>query len=67
MEVIEMKNKSFFATLVFIVIFGIGIILAYSMNNVLIGIVAFIIALLVSLAISNLYVIKLYNHFALIL
>jgi len=34
MEVIEMKNKSFFATLVFIVIFGIGIILAYSMNKV---------------------------------
>src|SRR4030043_248422 len=52
MEVIEMKNKSFFATLVFIVIFGIGIILAYAMNKVSIGIGAFIIALLVSLAIK---------------
>ena len=47
-----MKNKSFFATLVFIVIFGIGIILAYAMNKVSIGIGAFIIALLVSLAIK---------------
>jgi regulator of protease activity HflC (stomatin/prohibitin superfamily) len=52
MEIIEMKNKSFFATLVFIVIFGIGIILAYAMNKVSIGIGAFIIALLVSLAIK---------------
>lgn len=47
-----MKNKSFFATLVFIVIFGIGIILAYAMNKVSIGIGAFIIALLVSFAIK---------------
>ncbi len=47
-----MKNKSFFATLVFIVIFGIGIILAYAMNKVSIGISVFIIALLVSLAIK---------------
>jgi regulator of protease activity HflC (stomatin/prohibitin superfamily) len=52
MEVIEMKNKSFFATLVFFVIFGIGIILAYAMNKVSIGISVFIIALLVSLAIK---------------
>jgi len=52
MEVIEMKNKSFFATLVFIVIFGVGIILAYAMNKVSIGISVFIIALLVSLAIK---------------
>lgn len=52
MEIIEMKNKSFFATLVFIVIFGIGIILAYAMNKVSIGISTFIIALLVSLAIK---------------
>ena len=47
-----MKNKSFFATLVFIVIFGVGIILAYAMNKVSIGISVFIIALLVSLAIK---------------
>lgn len=47
-----MKNKSFFAPLVFIVIFGISIILAYAMNKVSIGIGAFIDALLVSLAIK---------------
>jgi regulator of protease activity HflC (stomatin/prohibitin superfamily) len=52
MEIIKMKNKSFFATLVFIVIFGIGIILAYAMNKVSIGISVFSIALLVSLAIK---------------
>jgi regulator of protease activity HflC (stomatin/prohibitin superfamily) len=59
MEVIEMRKSSSFATLVFIVIFGIGVALTYTMYNasanaqtVWIGVVAFFVALFVSLAIK---------------
>src|SRR5208283_4182994 len=59
MEVIEMRKSSSFATLIFIVIFGIGVVLTYTMysasanvQSVWIGVVAFFIALVVSLAIK---------------
>ena len=54
-----MRKSSSFATLVFIVIFGIGVALTYTMYNasanaqtVWIGVVAFFVALFVSLAIK---------------
>jgi regulator of protease activity HflC (stomatin/prohibitin superfamily) len=54
-----MKSKNFFPTLVFFLIFGIGMLIVYTMHNVLssavsisIGISAFIIALLVSASIK---------------
>jgi regulator of protease activity HflC (stomatin/prohibitin superfamily) len=54
-----MKSKNFFPTLVFFLIFGIGMLLVYIMHNVLssavsisIGVSAFIIALLVSASIK---------------
>jgi regulator of protease activity HflC (stomatin/prohibitin superfamily) len=54
-----MKSKNFFSSLVFFLIFGIGVLLAYTMNSaisntgsVAIGIIAFIIALLVASAIK---------------
>ena len=59
MEEIEMRKTSSFAVLVFIVILGIGLGLAFAMYSVTgnsvstwIGIIAFVIALLVSLAIK---------------
>jgi regulator of protease activity HflC (stomatin/prohibitin superfamily) len=59
MEVIEMRKSSSFASLIFIVIFGIGIGLTYAMYSasanvqaVWIGVVAFFLALFVSLAIK---------------
>jgi regulator of protease activity HflC (stomatin/prohibitin superfamily) len=59
MEVMEMRKSSSFATLIFIVIFGIGIGLTYAMYNasvnvqsVWIGVIAFFVALFVSLAIK---------------
>ena len=59
MEVIEMRKSSSFAGLVFIVIFGIGVGLAYAMYSVSanaesawIGVIAFVIALVVSLSIK---------------
>jgi regulator of protease activity HflC (stomatin/prohibitin superfamily) len=54
-----MKSKNFFPTLVFFLIFGIGIIVAYTMNSAIsntgsitIGIISFLIALLVASAIK---------------
>jgi regulator of protease activity HflC (stomatin/prohibitin superfamily) len=60
MEVIEMRKSSSFASLIFIVIFGIGVVLAYTMyrtpanlgNAWIIGCIAFVVALVVSLAIK---------------
>ena len=60
MEVIEMRKSSSFAALIFIVILGIGVGLAYAMysasrltvQSVWIGVIAFVIALVVSLAIK---------------
>jgi hypothetical protein len=61
MEENEMRKSSSFATLIFIVILGIGEGLAYVLNNVLpemksiwigVGVIAFVIALIVSLAIK---------------
>ena len=59
MGVIEMRKSSSFATLIFIVIFGIGIGVTYAMYNasanvqtVWIGVIAFFVALFVSLAIK---------------
>jgi regulator of protease activity HflC (stomatin/prohibitin superfamily) len=59
MEVIEVRNRSSFATLIFIVILGIGVGLAFAMYRVTankesawIGVIAFVIALVVSLAIK---------------
>ena len=59
MEVIEMRKSSSFAALIFIVILGIGVGLAYtiyrvsaSVESAWIGVIAFVIALVVSLAIK---------------
>jgi len=59
MGVIEMRKSSSFATLIFIVIFGIGIGVTYAVYNasanlqtVWIGVIAFFVALFVSLAIK---------------
>jgi len=59
MEVIEMRKGSSLSVLIFIVIFGIGVALTYTMYNasanaqtVWIGVVAFFVALFVSLAIK---------------
>src|SRR5664279_1205941 len=59
MEEFEMRKGSSFATLIFIVILGIGVGIAISrynatanMESVLIGIISFFIALFVSLAIK---------------
>jgi regulator of protease activity HflC (stomatin/prohibitin superfamily) len=59
MEEIKMRKSSSFAALVFVVIFGIGLVLAFAMNSAtsnavstIIGILAFVIALVVSLAIK---------------
>jgi regulator of protease activity HflC (stomatin/prohibitin superfamily) len=56
MEVIEMRRSSSFATLIFFVILAIGAGLAFAMNranmeNAWIGVITFVIALVVSLAI----------------
>jgi regulator of protease activity HflC (stomatin/prohibitin superfamily) len=51
MEVIEMRKSSAFATLIFIVILAIGAGLAFAMERAWIGVIAFVIALVVSLAI----------------
>jgi regulator of protease activity HflC (stomatin/prohibitin superfamily) len=59
MEVIEMRKSSSFASLIFIVILGIGVGLAYASyivsanaESAWIGVIAFVIALVVSLAIK---------------
>jgi regulator of protease activity HflC (stomatin/prohibitin superfamily) len=59
MEVIEMRKSSSFASLIFIVILGVGVALSYTMysasanvQSVWIGVIAFIVALFVSLAIK---------------
>jgi regulator of protease activity HflC (stomatin/prohibitin superfamily) len=59
MEVIEMRKSSSFAALVFIVIFGIGLGLAFAMYSAtanyvstIIGVIGFVVALFVSLSIK---------------
>jgi len=57
MEVIEMRKSSAFATLIFIVILGIGGGLAFATNranmeNAWIGVIAFVIAIVVYLSIK---------------
>jgi regulator of protease activity HflC (stomatin/prohibitin superfamily) len=51
MEVIEMRKTNSFASLIFIVIFVVGGGLAFVMKSAPIGVIAFVIALVVSLAI----------------
>jgi regulator of protease activity HflC (stomatin/prohibitin superfamily) len=52
MEVIEMGKINSFATLIFIVILGLGGGLAFAISSILLGVIAFIIAAVVSLAIK---------------
>ena len=59
MEVIEMRKSSSFAALIYIVVLGIGLILAYTryratgnVESAWIGVIAFIVALVVSLSIK---------------